>query len=795
MSPYRRERERFLKKRTVPRKKKKTGLAARAKRLWRVVKVVAILVIVGLLALIYHFHRVDRMIEAKFDRPRKWDLPSRIYSDAEYLYPGADVSGRDIAAKLDRLGYRNTGQSISGPGDYAMAKGRLDIYLHDFDYPEGRFNGFPVRLKIDGGTIREITNLDGDERQGLVRLEPEEIASVFNELMEDRTVVKLSQVPAHLVEAIILIEDERFFEHGGIDPIGILRAAFVNLKSMRIVQGGSTLTQQLVKNFFLYPKKSFIRKLNEMLIAYRIERHHTKGEILEAYMNEIYLGQRGASSVSGVAEASRLYFAKNVGQLTLGECALLAGMIKTPHDYNPITKPDKAKARRDFVLKKLLDEGLISKREHQQAKAERIITPKPKVRITTAPYFIDLVKRQLVDLYPQEILQTEGLRIFTTLDMFMQLAAEKAVSGGLASLEKNYTSILPKDHPEPLQACLVTIQPSTGYVRTLVGGRNYGESQFDRCTQAKRQPGSTFKPFVYLTALDPRRSEKSFTPSSVIEDSAFELESGGEVWRPRNYDKKEHGLVTLRRALEASYNIATAKLAIEAGLSNIVHTARDAGITSSLDPVPSLALGAFEVTPLEMASAYTIFPNGGIRSRPIAIINVMTKEGDVLQKKAIRMKRAFDAAPVYLTTNMLKGVIERGTGQGTRALGFQGLAAGKTGTTSNYRDAWFVGFNPKLLALAWVGFDDNAEMKMSGARAAMPIWTAFMKKVDPRGGNDFPGPSNVVLVKVDPETGGLVNRSCPDWIYEAFIEGTEPKRSCEEIREEWSAPEKSYKEF
>ena len=777
------------------RKKKKTGLAAKARRLWRITKVVAVLAILGLIALAYHFHRIDQMIEAKFDRPRKWDLPSRIYSDAEYLYPGADISRRDIAAKLDRLGYRNTGQSISGPGDYALVKGHLDIHLHDFDYPEGRFKGFPVRLAIDDSTVRRITNLGNDQPLDLVRLEPEEIASIFDERMEDRSIIKLSEVPPHLIEAIILIEDERFFEHGGIDPIGILRAAFVNLKSMRIVQGGSTLTQQLVKNFFLYPRKSFIRKFNEMLIAYRIERHHSKGEILEAYLNEIYLGQRGASSVSGVAEASRLYFAKNVGQLTLGECALLAGMIKTPHDYNPITKPDKAKDRRDFVLRKMLDEGLITEREYEEAKAERIITPKLKVRITTAPYFIDLVKRQLVDFYPQEVLQTEGLRIFTTLDISMQLAAEKAVTDELVLLEKNYVSILPQDHPEPLQACLVTIQPSTGYVRTLVGGRNYAESQFDRCTQAKRQPGSTFKPFVYLTALDPRRSDRPFTASSMVEDSAFELESGGEKWSPKNYDKKEHGTVTLRRALEASYNIATAKLAMEAGLSNVVRTARDAGLTSPLNPVPSLALGAFEVTPLEMASAYTIFPNGGIRSQPIAIINVMTKEGEVLEKKAIRMKRAFDAAPVYLTTNILKGVIDRGTGQSARALGFQGLAAGKTGTTSNYRDAWFVGFDPKLLTLAWVGYDDNAEMNMSGARAALPLWTAFMKRIAPHGGGDFPGPSDVVLVKVDPETGGLTDRSCPDWIYEAFIEGTEPERTCGEIREGLISVEGSYEEF
>jgi len=607
------------------------------------------------------------------------------------------------------------------------------------------------------------------------------VASIYNEKMEDRTLVKLAEVPEKLVQAIILIEDERFFEHGGVDPTGILRAALANLKAMRVVQGGSTLTQQLVKNFFLYPKRSFIRKFNEMLIAYRIEKHHTKPEILEAYLNEIYLGQRGSTSVSGVEEASRLYFGKSAGQLTTGECALLAGMIKSPSIYNPISHPDKARERRDFVLSRMREKGFITEDDYRKAKAEKIVTPKVKTRIVTAPYFIDFVKRQLADLYPAEILKTEGIRIFTTLDMFMQLAAEGSVKSGLRQLEKDYAKRLPEDHSGDLEACIVAVQPSTGYLRALVGGRDYGKSQFDRCTQAMRQPGSTFKPFVYLTAMDPRRSKVLFTPASLIDDSSFTVEAGGKAWRPRNYDKKEHGQVTLRRALEKSYNIATAKLALEAGLENVLETARDAGIESDLSAVPSMALGSFEVTPIEMAGAYTIFPNGGIRAEPISIINVVTKEGEVLEKKSIKMKREFDAAPTYLTTNILKGVVDEGTAASARRRGFTAVAAGKTGTTSNYRDAWFVGFTPKLLALAWVGYDDNATMNLSGSSAALPLWTGFMKKVRPKGDGDFAGPAGVILVRVDPATGGLVSTSCPGGRFEAFIEGTEPDKACEDI--------------
>lgn len=735
--------------------------------------------VIAFVALSYHMKRLDRIIEAKFDRPRKWDLPSRVYSDAEYIYPGRDIKTRGIITKLDRLGYRNQGDAITGPGDYSTGKGRIDIYLHDFDYPEGPFRGFPVRIALEGSSVTGITQIEGGKALDVVRLEPEEIAAIFNAAMEDRTVVGLGDVPRPLIEAIILIEDERFLKHGGIDPVGIARAAFANLAAMRIVQGGSTLTQQLVKNFFLYPKRSFVRKLNEMLIAYRIEKHHSKAEILEAYLNEIYLGQRGPSSVSGVEEASRLYFAKGVGQITLGEAALLAGMIRSPMEYNPITKPEKARARRGFVLRRMMDEGLISKGEYAEASAEKIVTPTLKVRVSTAPHFIDFVKRQLADLYPQDVLETEGLSIFTTLDMSSQVAAEKAVAEELSIIEKNNANILPKNH-EPLEGCLVAIQPSTGFVRALVGGRNYAASQFDRCTQAARQPGSTFKPFVYLTALDPRRSNKFFTPATIIDDKAFEVEAGGKMWRPNNYDKKEHGPVTVATALEQSMNIATARLALEAGLDNIVRTARDAGIKSPIEAVPSMALGAFEVAPLEMAAAYTIFPNGGIRAEPLAIINVVTKEGEVIQKKTLQMKRAFDAAPVYITTTIMKGVVDRGTGAGARKLGFTAPAAGKTGTTSNYRDAWFVGFTPNLLALAWVGYDDNAEIKMSGARAALPVWTRFMKEVWASGDGDFAGPSGVVLVKMDPQTGGLSDGSCQG-IEGAFIEGTEPTDTCSKI--------------
>jgi penicillin-binding protein 1B len=750
---------------------------------WRLFKILLFAGIIAFIGLWYYTSRLDRLIEEKFDQPRKWNLPSRVFSDAEHLYPGIDIKKQKIVEKLDRLGYRNTGQEIAGPGDYSLSDGSLDIYLHDFDYPLEKFKGFPVRIKLSDSLIEDIINLDSRESLALIKLEPEEISSIFDERMEDRTVVTLKDVPPLLLESIILMEDERFFKHRGVDPWGIIRAAIVNLTHLRIVQGGSTLTQQLVKNYFLYPKKSILRKLNEMLIAIEIERHHTKGEILEAYINEIYLGQRGSSSVSGVAEASKYYFAKNVNQLTSAECALLAGMIRLPNFYNPLTNKDRALERRNFVLKRLYESNLITKQQYEEARAEEIITPKPTVRAGRAPYFIDFVKQQLADLYPQEILQSEGLRIFTTLDMTMQLEAERAVQIGLDDLEKKYASILPKGEEGKLQGVLIAMQPGNGYLRALVGGRRYQDSQFNRATQARRQPGSAFKPFVYLTAFDPARSKRLFTPASVINDASFTVKSGGKNWSPSNYDKKEYGDVTLRKALEKSLNIATSKLAIEAGLEEVVKTAKDAGIKSRIDPVPSLALGSFEVTPMELASAYTVFPNGGIVADPISIMHVVTADGQVLEKESIKMKRVFDAGPVYLTTALMKGVIDHGTAAAARGMGFTGIAAGKTGTTSNYKDAWFVGFTPDFLALTWVGYDDNAAMDMSGSRAALPIWVDFMKQAAPAASRDFSSPSNIILVKIDPQSGLLSNRKCPDYIEEVFIEGTEPAEHCGEEKQ------------
>jgi len=764
----------------MPKKvKKKKG------RIRRFGKLIKPLLFVGIIAAIIgvgYLYHTSKQIETQFNRSHKWDIPSRIYSDATYYYPGLNIKRVQLQDKLSRLAYRNTGDDIKGPGDYSINNERIDVYLHDFDYPLQEFKGYPIRVSLDNGIITEIHRLDSEESLPFLKLEPELISKIFGDAMEDRTLVTLKEVPQHLLESIILIEDERFFKHEGVDLIAIARAALKDLAALRIVQGGSTLTQQLVKNYFLTNKRSFSRKIQEAIIAMILESNHSKAEILEAYVNEIYLGQRGSSSVSGVGEAAKLYFAKNVDQLTIAESALLAGMIRAPYRYNPFTKKENAKERRDFVINKLYKGNLITKTEYEEAIAEPIITPKRMSRLNRAPYFIDFVRMQLTEFYSDDILHKEGLKIFTTLDMSHQRVAERIVKQEIARLEKDFASILPKDHEEELEAGLVSIQPQTGYIRAMVGGRSYDKTQFNHITQASRQPGSTFKPFVFLTAFDPMRSSNLYAPSSIIDDTSFSVTSGGENWSPKNYDKKEHGEVSLRTALTKSYNVATAKLALSVGLDAVLKTARDAGISSDLMAVPSMALGSFEVTPLEMAAAYTVFPNAGIRAEPVSIIQVVTKDDEILEKKNIEMKRVFDPQSVYLTTSILKDVVDRGTGASARAHGFSNIAGGKTGTTSSYRDSWFVGFTPNYLSLAWVGYDDNATMNMSGARAALPIWAKFMKEVASPVNEDFPVPKGILLVKIDSKTGLLASPRCGESRFEPFIEGTEPNQLCTQYR-------------
>ncbi len=718
---------------------------------------------------------LEREITSKWEG-RKWNIPSRIYSDAEPLYPGLNLARAEVPAKLASLGYRRVG-GTPGPGTFSRTSERLTIWLHDFNYPGEAFRGFPLALELSGNRVKAMRDARGGREISFARLEPEVIASIFDDQMEDRTPVQLAHVPRDLADAILAIEDKRFFAHAGVDPIRILGAAVANLKPGAPLQGGSTLTQQLVKNYYLTHERTLSRKFKEAAMSLVLEAKYEKRDILAAYLNEIYLGQQGSSSIAGVGEAAKYYFSKDVGQLTLAESALLAGLIANPGLYNPYTNLERARGRRDLVLRLMLEQRRITQAEHDAAARERILIGGRRPELNTAPYFVDFVLRELKETYGQDALTSEGYRIFTSLDMRAQRQARTSLLEGLKHLEEGYPAL--RKTAGELEGAIVVIDPQTGYVKALVGGRDYGTSQFNRVTQAKRQPGSTFKPFVYLTAFRSKtKAGAAYTTVTPISDDPFTLTSGGKNWTPENYDGRTHGVVTLRAALENSYNIATARLAMDLGLKRVVETARAAGIRSPLRPVPSMALGAFEVTPLEMAAAFTTLANGGIRAEPLSIVEVVEPQGKTLDKREIKMKRVLDAESVYLLNSLLQGTFERGTAASARRLGYRQPAAGKTGTTSDYKDAWFVGYTPSLLALTWVGYDSNRPLHLTGAAAALPIWTRFMLGYADGEPPRFNAPSDIILVGVDPASGLLATPDCPVVRYEPFVIGTEPVDVC-----------------
>lgn len=714
-------------------------------------------------------------VTSRFEGPR-WKLPSTVYAEPITIYPGMDLAASHIRNRLLRLGYGPVAHPPSRPGEFRWTDARLEVYLQDFAYPDRRVEGFPFTAELHAQRVTGLVQAIDGTPMTSVDLEPEVIAGLFDDSWEGRRLVELSEVPRSLVDAILATEDARFYQHWGIDVRALARALWTDLKEGEWVQGGSTITQQLVKNFYLSHERTLYRKAVEAIMAVMLEARYDKPEILEAYLNEIYLGQRGDMGVFGVGEASVLYFGKEVERLTLSESALLAGMIRSPRANNPQNSPERAQAARDRVLRRMATLQLIDADEAEAAMVEPV-TSRPKAReAVRAPYFADLVRDELERRYSRDILTSEGLRIFTSLDVEAQRAAEESLVAGLASLDRRWSKA-----QERVQGGVIVMQPQTGYVRALIGGRDYGDSQFNRMTQARRQPGSLFKPVAYLAALrtEGPTGAPRYTPVSLVYDEPVTVATPSGPWTPQNYDKRYHGAVTLRTALEYSFNAAAVQVAQDIGVDRIVETARLLGLTTPIPAVPSLVLGTSEVIPIELAGAFAVLANFGTRTEPIVIKAVVDRDGVVLTRKDIAVEQVIAPEEAYLVTSLLQGVIERGTGRGVRALGFTRPVAGKTGTTSDFRDAWFVGYTPETLALVWVGFDHNRPLNLTGAEAALPIWTEVMRRVTAAEPvRDFVPPPGVVLRKIDPATGLLSSRQCPDAITEAFLQGTEPTATC-----------------
>ena len=587
--------------------------------------------------------------------------------------------------------------------------------------------------------------------------------------LQNRTPVVFSDVPDMLIKALIATEDTRFYSHLGLDLRGIIRATYRNFRARRVVEGGSTLTQQLAKVLFLTPDRSYSRKFKEMILALRIEQRYTKQEILLLYLNQIYFG----SGAYGVEAASQIYFGKHARDLTVAECALLAGIPRSPKYYSPFKSPQSAVGRRAYVLNRMAAAGIISRAQADEAKR----TPLPfDLSVKTggpAPYFIEYVRQKVDERFGSSILYSGGLNIYTSINDDLQSYAEQAVAEGILNIESRH-----KRHVRsPLQAALLAIEPATGRIRAMVGGRDFSQSQFNRTLQALRQPGSAFKPVIYAAALD-----RGFGASDILDDSPLTIKlDRNKDWSPENFSRTYQGKVTLRNALIQSLNVPTIRLLENIGVNETIQYARKLGIKSTLKPYLSLALGSSDMTLADLTAVYAVFANHGISMEPVSILSITDNTGRVLYSNDALPTQAIDPETAFLITNLLRGVIEHGTGWKARELGRP--AAGKTGTTNDYRDAWFIGYTPSLVAGVWVGYDDQTSIghRETGARAALPIWLAFMKKAnDDHAPEDFISPEGILFKQIDPRSGLLSTENCRQSVLEAFLPGTEPRQYCDE---------------
>ncbi len=726
----------------------------------------------GFLLLVLWWLRPFWQLSGQFAETRR-EQPSRLYGRSVVLSQGGYVDAKNLARHLESVGYHQA--PASGPvaqGRFRITPGEVEVHLRSFPTPGGWVEGELLVAELDDRRIRRLT-LGGQEVEA-APLEPPLIASYYGPEVRERRPLSIEQAPDVLVQAVLAAEDAHFFRHAGVSATGILRAMWVNLKGGEVRQGGSTLTQQLVKNLYLTHERSLGRKLQESVIAFCVELRYKKTRILEAYLNEIYLGAAGGANLHGMGAAARAYFGKDVSELSLAEAATLAGLIPAPGNFSPLTHPEKAVERRNRVLDRLAELETVDAAAIAAARLEPLdVASQPPLR-RRAPYFADAVAAEARARFGIEELPDRGYTILSTLSLADQKAAEEAIAWGLPSLEKGWQKNAKT--ASPLQAALVSIDPRDGAVLAYVGGREYGASQFDRAGQARRQAGSAFKPVVYATAIERR----VVTPSTMVEDAPLTVSLAGRTWTPQNDDDEYAGWVTVRAAVERSLNIPTARVALETGLEEIVATARAMGITAPLEPYPALALGAFEVSPVELAAVYATLAAGGVRPPVHAVNAVFDAEGAVVEGEGLPpAERVLSRQTAYLLTSILQGVIDHGTAAGVRQAGLGDPLAGKTGTSNSRRDSWFGGFAPNRTTVVWVGYDDNTATRLSGSRAALPIWARFTRAVRPAAGYpSFAVPAGIVSAVIDPASGELATDDCPEVVTEIYTRGQEPSTYC-----------------
>ncbi len=735
------------------------------------------LFVIGLAGFLIFFFYIDSKVATRLSSGQP-STGSHILSDAK-TYRFEKLPDLEILRKaLQDRSYRQvTSQQDStakddkndlAPGEYIDLKDKLIIYPRSFTDNQGKDYSANVQQVLANSPV-DLT------------LEPRSLANLSSADSRVSKFVSLSKIPKQLQQAVIAIEDERFYSHLGIDPVGIARAIFVNISKGSLSQGGSTLTQQLAKNLFFSSRRSLLRKLMEIPTAISLELRLSKDQIMEMYLNEIYLGQNGSIAIHGMAEAAKAFYGKSLTEINLAESALLAGIIQAPSLYAPRKHISRAAARKNQVLQKMLELKLISQKEYDTAKATKIKIVSDSSYRRTIPYFTSSLREVLSEQIDFDAATQQGISVKTGIDPDFQECAEKVVVSSAQELENRSPSL--KRKVNPLQVALVAIEPFSGKVKAWVGGRDFSRSQFDRVIKAKRQIGSTIKPFVYLTALDGSlNSYKTATAISILKDQPLSIKlPTGKIWSPENYDHEFRGEVTLRYALENSLNIPAVNITQKYGIKALGETLRILNLKQSVADLPSLALGALDTNLLSLTSAYAALANNGRYVKPRLFSSVTQTDGGLMLGNTFEEHKIADEGATFVLTSILEGVVERGTGKSIRTRGYKGPAAGKTGTTNDARDAWFIGYTPELAAGVWIGFDDNKKIGLTGGQSAAPIWADFMKCAEKSHQfEDFIAPPSVSLVDIDPVSGLLFNNECPGStpVKEYFVNGTEPKAGC-----------------
>lgn len=724
--------------RTKKSSRKKSSRKAPKRSWWSIARRAALL---GVVVFAVWCVWIDYQVRRDF-KALQWALPAHLYARPIELYAGARLDADELVDYLQRLGYTRS-QQVSQPGRFQASDSRVRLWTYSFEFWDGEEPSQYVDVEFDGKQVRELW---GDQTTGqlaLVRLEPVEIAQFNPETGEDRVPVSLNQVPPALIQAVIAVEDQRFYSHFGVDPIGILRAFAANIRQGRIVQGGSTLTQQLVKNLYLTRKRTLGRKIEEALMALALELHFTKDEILTAYMNEIFLGQEGNRAIHGFALAADYYFGQSLAELPLDKLAVLAGLPRGASYYNPLRYPERATERRNVVLARMHSQGYIADAEYEKARNTTLqVNHRPSQQGGGYPAFMELVRNDLARDYDAAALRTEGLRIFTTLDLRVQNTMESVLDGSVRAVERPGRG---ETRDEKLQAAVVITDASTGEVRAIAGSRTRGYTGFNRALKAVRPIGSLVKPAVYLEAL---KSGK-FNLASVLADEAIEMKlQDGQLWAPGNYDNETFGDVYLYDALERSLNLATVDLGMKVGLDNVAGMLTQLGHTRKVQPYPSMLLGAVEMAPIEVAQIYQTLASNGFRSRLRAVEAVTTNQGEPLERYGIETSQIADPASMYLLEYAMQGVFQRGTAKTVAGRLANGMPlAGKTGTTNDLRDSWFAGYGDDLVGVVWLGHDDNTETRLTGATGALRVWADIMAQLDIQPRRATP-PSDVIFQRV-----------------------------------------------